>query len=163
MEDDALSSCPVCLNDYNLQQRTPRLLPCTHSLCQECVSTLITQTHTQLDDEVCKQSFLTARVLDWDLEKSKSSPSLPTIVCSDIGFCGHKIYRRFLTLFMGTACRGVIYRARLADCRKAPWQNGIQSERLLSNPGALNLTFDLDHGLKLTETKIWWQNAICHC
>ena len=39
---DGLSSCPICFEDYEVQgDFIPRLLPCTHTLCQKCLQELL--------------------------------------------------------------------------------------------------------------------------
>ncbi len=35
-----LITCPVCFEKYDLKERIPRILPCIHSLCTECVTSL---------------------------------------------------------------------------------------------------------------------------
>ncbi len=37
------TTCPVCLEKYNLKERIPRILPCIHSLCTECIGSLMTR------------------------------------------------------------------------------------------------------------------------
>ncbi len=49
MAADTLTQCPVCLTEYDLEQRVPRILPCHHSSCHECITVLLQQTDDDSD------------------------------------------------------------------------------------------------------------------
>ena len=41
-DDDAMTECPVCLKTYDeSEERMPRLLPCTHTICHSCLGSII--------------------------------------------------------------------------------------------------------------------------
>ena len=40
-EFDETTNCPVCFEAFDTKKRVPRLLPCTHTTCDECTSKLM--------------------------------------------------------------------------------------------------------------------------
>ena len=54
-EEDDLSCCPVCLEEYEESgDKVPRLLPCSHTLCDRCIKTLL-QGGLQIKCPECRQ------------------------------------------------------------------------------------------------------------
>ena len=52
---DALSSCCVCFEGFDLNVHIPRILPCSHSLCHICITNLLTNSNTTLECAECRQ------------------------------------------------------------------------------------------------------------
>ncbi len=48
-----LTHCSVCFEEYDLYKHTPRILPCFHTLCQECISHLLKQPNAAVDHLLC--------------------------------------------------------------------------------------------------------------
>ncbi|KAM5146236.1 E3 ubiquitin-protein ligase RNF183 isoform 1-T2 [Mantella aurantiaca] len=50
--------CPICWNPYNNTFRMPKLLPCHHSFCLECLARLsfATHIHNRLQCPLCRQT-----------------------------------------------------------------------------------------------------------
>ncbi len=40
-DQDDITSCTVCFEDFDLEQHLPRILPCFHSLCTLCVQNML--------------------------------------------------------------------------------------------------------------------------
>ena len=40
-EFDDTSGCPVCYELFDTEQRIPRLLPCSHTLCEGCIAEVL--------------------------------------------------------------------------------------------------------------------------
>ncbi len=53
---DDITNCPVCLELYNLEKNIPRLLSCTHSLCNVCVEKLQETTKIGLTCPQCRKT-----------------------------------------------------------------------------------------------------------
>ncbi|XP_059830941.1 RING finger protein 223-like isoform X2 [Hypanus sabinus] len=45
------AECSVCYSPYNGGSRTPRVLPCQHAFCSECVLILLAQSHPDVSGE----------------------------------------------------------------------------------------------------------------
>ncbi|XP_062903692.1 RING finger protein 225-like [Mobula hypostoma] len=45
------TECSVCYFPYNGGSRTPRVLPCQHIFCTECVLTLLSQSHPDVSGD----------------------------------------------------------------------------------------------------------------
>ncbi|XP_072904836.1 RING finger protein 223-like [Hemitrygon akajei] len=45
------AECSVCYSPYNGGSRTPRVLPCQHAFCSECVLTLLSQSHPDISGD----------------------------------------------------------------------------------------------------------------
>ncbi|KAK7072458.1 hypothetical protein SK128_002108, partial [Halocaridina rubra] len=41
-DDKACLDCPICMEQYNTQQRTPKMMPCLHSVCAHCLFDIAT-------------------------------------------------------------------------------------------------------------------------
>ncbi len=50
-----LTSCPICLEDYDQEKHVPRVLPCIHSVCQPCLQKLIRPTPNNVICPQCRQ------------------------------------------------------------------------------------------------------------
>lgn len=37
---ESFLTCPVCLNCYDATQHSPKLLPCSHTICAACLTSL---------------------------------------------------------------------------------------------------------------------------
>ena len=49
-DDGDLTHCAICFDKYNKQENIPRLLSCTHTLCESCLFDLInTSKHNSLN------------------------------------------------------------------------------------------------------------------
>lgn len=55
--------CPVCIEAYNEDVHCPRNLPCGHSACTACCTTLLSG-EVSPECPLCKQNFRAVRVLD---------------------------------------------------------------------------------------------------
>ncbi len=40
-EDEDLTTCQICFEDYDMNERIPRFLPCTHTVCEMCIVQII--------------------------------------------------------------------------------------------------------------------------
>ena len=36
-DTEDLTNCQICCEEYSLQDRIPRFLPCTHTICEICI------------------------------------------------------------------------------------------------------------------------------
>ena len=36
-DTEDLTNCQICCEEYSLQDRIPRFLPCTHTVCEICI------------------------------------------------------------------------------------------------------------------------------
>ncbi|KAK8753125.1 hypothetical protein OTU49_002683, partial [Cherax quadricarinatus] len=45
-EEKTSLDCPVCLEQYDEGNRTPKMMPCLHTLCVSCVIELVTSAKT---------------------------------------------------------------------------------------------------------------------
>ncbi len=54
---DDLTNCPVCFEEYDLHKRLPRMLLCVHTLCQECLATLIETTPGRIQCPECRKAM----------------------------------------------------------------------------------------------------------
>ena len=60
-EFDDTTSCTVCFEHYQEKgKHVPRILPCFHTLCEKCISTLLKGTHT-LECPECRKPHLAAK------------------------------------------------------------------------------------------------------
>ncbi len=48
--------CTVCFEKYNLNERTPRILPCFHTLCHTCIKSLLKKRRNHLLCPVCRKN-----------------------------------------------------------------------------------------------------------
>ncbi len=53
--DEDITVCPICFEKFNYDVNTPRLLPCSHTLCHLCIEKLITSTKQVLQCPQCRQ------------------------------------------------------------------------------------------------------------
>ncbi len=57
--------CPICFENYDLGDRTPRILPCFHSLCHGCINDLLKQSYPDkpslLECPLCRKKHKTRK------------------------------------------------------------------------------------------------------
>ncbi len=41
LSEDETTNCPICFEPYSTTEQLPRILPCHHSLCEECIETIL--------------------------------------------------------------------------------------------------------------------------
>ena len=60
-DDTTCISCTVCFEHYQEKgKHVPRILPCFHTLCEKCISSLLKDTHT-LECPECRRPHLAAK------------------------------------------------------------------------------------------------------
>ncbi len=53
-----LNNCSVCLDEYDLENHIPRILPCHHSVCEICLESIMCQRWNLVDCPRCRQCHL---------------------------------------------------------------------------------------------------------
>jgi hypothetical protein len=142
--DDSLQ-CPSCLSNYTITgQKTPKLLPCLHTFCFECI-----QGFGRRQCTLCRKSFLSTDELADNFLAMETLESFAVKEgharaceeCED-GIATHRCDN--CCRYMCTPCQTQHTRAKatkshtiqtMEELRNAPWKVGTQSAELCSVPG----------------------------
>lgn len=83
-----IHECPICYNIYNSKNRIPKIIPCGHSLCSECLSKLTTNRCPECRKQFPSNTKTSEFITNFSLipEKDKEEISLETvpITCNPI-------------------------------------------------------------------------------
>ncbi len=58
LTEEDITICQICFEKFNTEGNTPRLLPCSHTLCHLCIESLITPTKHNLECPVCRNNHI---------------------------------------------------------------------------------------------------------
>ncbi len=60
-DDNGVTHCSVCFNEYDLSDHVPRILPCHHSLCDACIKRMVARTPGHLQCPECRHKYRSTR------------------------------------------------------------------------------------------------------
>ena len=108
-EEAEMLACPVCFEDYQTSgNQVPRIFPCSHTICQKCVESIISG--TEFVCPICRKKFETEIGTMPGLENSYIMNTLKILARNkEERFQLCKEHRRELSLFCkGNQCGKVI-------------------------------------------------------
>ena len=53
-----LITCSVCLDEFNQKQRAPKFLPCSHTICLDCLKVSVTNFSKQIYEIILIKIFI---------------------------------------------------------------------------------------------------------
>ena len=156
-EVDDLKSCPVCFEDFSAEgSHVPRILPCFHTLCEQCVGYLL-QNNNSLECPECREKHEAPRSVKTFQQNKyiiayvrKKRKSLPEVVvsqerarCSDHG--------EEMTMYCRkNGCEKVICHLCLVKCHKFHDVVDLEEER---NENYRGLVKDIEQVSKILMIK----------
>ncbi|XP_061187124.1 E3 ubiquitin/ISG15 ligase TRIM25-like [Saccostrea echinata] len=117
---DEFCECPICTEEYDEEKHVPRLLPCQHSFCTECLKKGIKG--GKLICSMCKRSYkLKEKGIDYfpkDITKRSLREIINRIAATSCHICKRLESARFeCTSCNIQVCKGCFKVRKLNDCK----------------------------------------------